>query len=151
MKRISLTELRAKSGQEIGTSSWITIDQSRIDAFADVTDDSQYLHVDPDRAKNEGPFGVTIAHGYLTLSLVTSMIYEVVPQVSEFPTIVNYGINKLRFLAPVPVNSQIRGHIDLMSLKDRARGGAVAEYKVTVEIKGEDHPALVLQTLAMMT
>ena len=139
-------DLKAAVGQELGASDWLEIDQERIDLFADATGDHQWIHVDPDRAA-VGPFGKTIAHGYLTLSLVNLFL----PQILEVRGIsmgVNYGCDKVRFPAPVPVGSRIRGVGQLVAAEE-VKGGAVqATVRVTVEIEGSERPACVVDTIS---
>lgn len=137
---LTLEEMRALVGKKMGTSSWFTIDQKRIDAFADVTEDWQFIHVDPEAAK-ETPFGTTIAHGFLTLSMLSAMVYEM-PVLEGVAMGVNYGFDKVRFLSPVPADARIRGHFTLTAL-DESKPGFVTSYtSVEVEIDGEDKPAL---------
>lgn len=138
--------LLSSVGKDLGTSDWLEIDQTRIDTFADATGDHQWIHVDPDRAK-DGPFGRTIAHGYLTMSLVNLFL----PQIMEVQNVsmgVNYGADKLRFPAPVPVGSRIRGRGELLEAEE-VKGGAIqAKVRVTVEIDGADRPACVVDTIS---
>ena len=134
-------------GQEgkLDTADWLTIDQSRIDAFADCTGDHQWIHVDPVRAK-DGPFGATIAHGYLTLSLVNLFMPQII-EVRRFSAGVNVGMDKTRFLNPVLVGSRIRGTGEIVSVEE-VKGGAIqAVIRVTVEIEGKDKPACVVDTI----
>lgn len=139
-------DLLGKEGTDLGVSDWIEIDQKRIDAFADATDDHQWIHVDPERAK-QGPFGSTIAHGYLTMSLVNRFLPEIV-QVHGISMGVNYGSDKLRFPAPVPVGSRIRGRAELVKAEE-VKGGAIqSTVRVTVEIEGSDRPACVVDTIS---
>jgi acyl dehydratase len=144
--RMSWDALAARVGTEIGTSDWITIDQQMIDAFANTTHDRYFLHVDPVRAAAT-PFGGTIAHGLLTLSLLPMMSYQVCPYVdgARFP--LNYGFNRLRFVAPVPVGSRIRGHFVLRQAEVVALDQRQLLYEVRVEIEGQDRPALVADWL----
>lgn len=137
-------ELRAAAGTKVGASPWITVEQGRIDLFADATDDHQWIHVDAEKA-NEGPFGTTIAHGFLTLSLLPDMIKDVY-RVEGVKMGINYGLNKVRFTSPVPVGSKIRGIIELADVAD-AGGGVQVTNKVTVEIEGSERPALVAEWL----
>jgi acyl dehydratase len=138
-----LDELRAAAGTHIGTSDWVTIDQSRVNLFADATDDHQWIHVDEEKAK-AGPFGGTIAHGFLTLSLLPELLSQVY-RIDGTKMGVNYGLNKVRFTAPVPVGSKIRGVVDLAEVAD-VKGGAVqVTSRVTVEIEGSERPALVAE------
>lgn len=147
------SELHALIGQEVGVSKWIEIDQARINAFADATEDWQFIHVDPEAAK-QTPFGGTIAHGFLTLSLMSAMTYDAVPPLDGVAMGVNYGFDKLRFIAPVPAGSKVRGRFKLLSAEDKgpAPGGVVRwliKHEVTVEIEGSDKPALIAEWLGM--
>jgi acyl dehydratase len=132
-------------GDELGVSDWLTIDQDRIDTFAAATGDHQWIHVDPVKAA-EGPFGSTIAHGYLTLSLVNYFLPQIV-DVQDISMGVNYGTEKVRFPAPVPVGSRVRGRGVLTDVKE-IPGGAQATITVTVEIDGDDKPACVVDTVS---
>ena len=135
-------DLRGKIGAEIGVSSWIDMEQDRIDAFADVTEDWQYIHVDKEKAANS-PFGSTIAHGLLTLALLPRMAAECLPKPDGKSTGVNYGFDQVRFLSPVPAGSQIRGRFVLEDCIEIRPGTHRLITSVTVEIKGQDKPALV--------
>ena len=138
-------DLLGKEGMTLDTSEWLTIEQDRIDAFADCTGDHQWIHVDPVRAK-DGPFGATIAHGYLTLSLVNLFMPQIV-EVRRFSAGVNVGMDKTRFLSPVIVGSRIRGTGEIVSVEE-VKGGAIqAVIRVTVEIEGQDKPACVVDTI----
>jgi acyl dehydratase len=137
-------ELRAAAGSSIGTSDWVTIDQRRIDLFADATDDHQWIHVDAARAE-DGPFGATIAHGFLSLSLLSALIAQVY-EIDGGKMGINYGLNRVRFTAPVPVASRVRGHVELLDVSD-FDGGVQLTTKVTVEIEGAQRPALVAEWL----
>ena len=138
-------DLLGKEGTRLDTAEWLTIDQSRIDAFADCTGDHQWIHVDPVRAK-DGPFGATIAHGYLTLSLVNLFMPQII-EVRRFSAGVNVGMDKTRFLNPVVVSSRIRGTGEIVSVEE-VKGGAIqAVIRVTVEIEGKDKPACVVDTI----
>jgi acyl dehydratase len=137
-------ELRAAVGTQIGTSDWLTIDQKRIDGFADATGDHQWIHVDEEKAK-AGPFGTTIAHGFLTLSL-TPIFGSQAYRVENVKMAINYGLNKVRFTAPVPVGSRLRANYELASVDD-VQGGVQVANKVTIEIEGSDRPACVAETL----
>ena len=140
------SELKGSVGKQLGVSEWLEIDQARIDKFADATGDHQWIHVDPERAK-EGAFGSTIAHGYLTLSLVNKFLPEII-DVRGISMGVNYGSDRLRFPAPVPVNSRVRGSAELIKVED-VKGGAVqSTVRVTVEIEGGERPACVIDTLS---
>lgn len=131
-------------GSELGTSDWLTITQERIDQFADATDDHQWIHVDPERAK-DGPFGATVAHGYLTLSLVNRFLPEIVDVRIKMG--VNYGCDKVRFPAAVPVGSRLRGRGELLDAKE-VSGGIQATIRVTVEIEDGERPACVADTIS---
>ena len=133
-------------GKNLGTSDWLEIDQHRIDQFAEATGDHQWIHVDPDRAK-AGPFGSTIAHGYLTQSLVNHFLPQIV-EVRGIKMGVNYGADRLRFPAPVPVGSRIRGTGELLKVEQTKDGGTQATIRVTVEIEGGDRPACVIDTIS---
>jgi acyl dehydratase len=137
-------ELRAAAGSHLGVSDWMTVDQSRIDMFADATDDHQWIHVDEKRAE-EGPFGTTIAHGFLTLSLLPVLVGQTY-KIEGTKMGVNYGLNRVRFTSPVPVGSKVRGSIDLVEVTDVA-GGVQLTLKVTVEMEGSERPALVAEWL----
>jgi acyl dehydratase len=140
----TLDDLRPLVGTELGSSNWIEIDQARINAFADATDDHQWIHIDPDRAK-DGPFGTTIAHGYLTLSLLAPMWSEIL-HVTNVTTRVNYGLGKVRFPAPVPVGSRIRMTATLAALED-VPGGVQLTVDAVVELEGGVKPVCVAQPI----
>lgn len=135
-------------GQEVGVSRWITVDQARIDAFAEITEDRQFIHIDPERARAT-PFGGTIAHGFLTLSLASAMSYDAVPPLEGVVMGVNYGFDKLRFLAPVPAGARVRGRFRLLSAEDKGGGRWLLKHELTVEIEGGDKPALIAEWLGM--
>jgi acyl dehydratase len=137
-------ELRAAAGSQLGVSDWVTVDQSQIDTFADATGDHQWIHVDEDKAK-DGPFGTTIAHGFLTLSLLPVLISQTY-RIDGVKMGINYGLNKVRFTSPVPVGSKVRGSIELVSVDD-VNGGIQLTNKVTIEIEGSERPALVAEWL----
>jgi acyl dehydratase len=144
---IGLDELRAKVGAEIGLSGWITVDQSRIDGFAELTGDHQFIHVDPVRASAETPFGGAIAHGFLTLSLLSAMAYDALPAIEGTAMGVNYGFNRLRFLAPVPAGASIRGRFRLARLDETRSGEVTSTYDVQIEIEGREKPVLAAEWL----
>lgn len=137
-------------GKEIGVSSWRLVDQQRIDAFADITEDHQFIHVDPARAARETPFGATIAHGFLTLSLLSTFAYEVLPAVEGAAMGVNYGFDKLRFVSPVRSGKRVRGRFRLAEATFRAPTELLSRTQVSVEIEGEDKPALVADWLGLL-
>ena len=140
-----LADLAAMVGREIGVSDWITIEQSRIDAFAEATDDRQWIHVDAARAAN-GPFGATVAHGFLPRSLLPAMSASAF-HVADTHTGINYGLNRVRFPAPVRVGSRLRGHFVLDAFEPIA-GGAQMTVTCTMELEGSDKPACVAESLA---
>lgn len=135
-------------GTEMGVSRWFEINQARIDAFAEITEDRQFIHIDPEAAKAT-PFGGTIAHGFLTLSLASAMTYDAVPPLEGVVMGVNYGFDKLRFLAPVPAGSRIRGRFRLLSAEDKGNGRWLLKHELTVEIEGSEKPALIAEWLGM--
>jgi len=138
-------ELKAAVGKPLGKSEWMEVTQDRINLFADATGDHQWIHVDVERAK-KGPFGAPIAHGYLTLSLVSLFLPQIV-EVRNISMGVNYGTEKVRFPAPVTVGSRIRGSGELVSVED-VKGGVQAVVRVTVEIEGKDKPGCVVDTIS---
>src|SRR3982750_336567 len=137
-------------GQEIGVSPWHLVDQKRIDVYADVIEDHQFIHVDPERAKRETAFGTTIAHGFLTMSLLSIMSYEVMPAIAGTTMGVNYGFDKLRFISPVRSGSRVRGRFGLAEAKLRKPNELLSRAHVMVEIEGEDKPALVAEGLGLI-
>ena len=147
---ITLEAYQTMVGKEIGVSSWHLIDQPRIDTYADVIEDHQFIHVDPERAKRETAFGSTIAHGFLTMSLLSIMSYEVMPVVAGTTMGVNYGFDKLRFISPVRSGKRVRGRFVLAEAKLRKPNELQSRTKVTVEIEGEDKPALVAEWLGLI-
>ncbi|MDQ1187042.1 MaoC family dehydratase [Agrobacterium larrymoorei] len=142
MKDVSLAEVKGLVGTEVGVSDWITVDQAMIDAFARATLDDQFIHTDPERAKAESPFGGTIAHGFLTLSLLSAMNYSALPNIREQTMGINYGFEKITFVSPVKSGARVRGRFTLAEA--RFRGGAMLmmTYDVAVEIENEKKPAL---------
>jgi acyl dehydratase len=145
---ITLEAYQAMVGKEIGVSSWHLIDQPRIDTYADVTEDHQFIHVDPERAK-ETAFGTTIAHGFLTMSMLSVMSYEVMPAIAGTTMGVNYGFDKLRFISPVRSGKRVRGRFVLAEAKLRKPNELQSRTNVTIEIEGEDKPALVAEWLGL--
>jgi acyl dehydratase len=139
-------ELRSAVGRHLGHSDWLEITQERIDEFARATGDHQWIHVDPERAKR-GPFGKTIAHGYLTQSLVNYLLPQIV-EVRGIAMGINYGADRLRFPAPVPVGSKVRAGAELLEVEDTKDGAVQAKIRVTVEIQGSDKPACVIDTIS---
>jgi acyl dehydratase len=145
---VTLTEIKDFVGREVGVSRWFLIDQKRIDAFADCTEDWQFIHVDPEAAQAT-PFKSTIAHGFLTVSMLSAFAYDAVPKVAGVAMGVNYGFEKLRFVAPVRSGAQIRGRFKLEALTPRSGREWQSRMTVTVEIEGEDKPALVAEWLSL--
>jgi acyl dehydratase len=141
----TLAGLQARVGQDIGCSDWLTVDQARIDLFAQATGDHQWIHTDPVRAA-AGPFGATIAHGYLTLSLVPLMAASAFA-IDDVTVAVNYGLNRVRFMAPVKAGSRLRGHFRLLAF-EALDGGAQLTVQVSVEIEGVAKPACVAETVS---
>ena len=144
----TLDELAACAGQEVATSDWIAVTQDRIDRFAEATGDHQWIHVDAERARS-GPFGTTIAHGFLTLSLLPQF-FDTAIRVEHLRMGLNYGLNKVRFIAPVPVDSRLRGRLVLLSCTPIDHGGLQLAWEVTVEREGADKPVCVAESLARL-
>ncbi|EKT84827.1 nodulation protein [Rhodococcus opacus M213] len=142
----TLADLAALEGQSLGTSSWIDIPQQRINTFADATDDHQWIHVDPERAKAESPFGGPIAHGYLTLSLIIPMWDEVLT-VDSVTMAVNYGLNKVRFTNPVPAEGRVRLNATLQSVEELPKGGVQVTVAGQIELEGSERPAVVVEAV----
>ena len=143
---IALADLPRFAGEEIGTSQWLEMDQDRIDRFADATADYQWIHVDAERAAS-GPFGTTIAHGFLTLSLISSFTSEIL-KVEGIARTINYGANRLRFLTPVRPGDKIRSRLEILRVED-FKGGVKVENRSTVEIDGADRPACIVEGIAV--
>ena len=136
-------------GQTLGTSPWQTINQQKINEFADVTGDHQAIHVDPEFAKS-GPFGATVAHGFLLISIVPEMIYPILKEQASDKVWLNYGSNKLRFINPVKVNSEVRIHVTLAKVEEKEAGAHLLQCDVTMEIRGEEKPAFISESLFML-
>ncbi|GIX47612.1 MAG: MaoC family dehydratase [Candidatus Tectimicrobiota bacterium] len=141
-----LEELKRYVGQEIGVSNWLEVTQERINAFADATGDHQWIHVDVERAKRESPYGAPIAHGFLTLSLIPQLVWDIY-KIEGVKMGVNYGLNRVRFPAPVPAGSRIRARAKLLELQE-VEGGVQAVSQVTVEREGHDKPVCVAETVS---
>ena len=137
-------------GTEVGVSAWHLIDQKRIDAFADITEDHQFIHVDPERAKRETPFGTTVAHGFLTVSMLSVFSYEAMPKIAGVTRGVNYGFDRLRFISPVRAGSRLRGRFTLVEARARGADALESRTSVSVEIEGEAKPALVADWIGLM-
>ena len=141
---MNIAQLRSLVGQEAGSSGWLTVDQPMVDAFADITGDQQWIHTDPKRARKESRYGGTIAHGFLTLSLLSRLSREAVEVEGEFGMRINYGLNRVRFSAPVPVGSRIRARLKVQSVDD-IEGGYQIVWLATVDVEGSEKPALVAE------
>lgn len=146
---ISLEQLKSQNGQQVGLSDWLEISQSMIDDFANVTQDLQFIHIDPERAAKT-PFGGTIAHGFLTLSLTSKMV-ESLPAIENMMMMVNYGSEKLRFISPVPSGSRIRGRYVQTKIEEKPNNRFLIHHNITVEIENHPKPALVTDWLTMIT
>ena len=147
-RTLPLDDYRALIGTEVGVSDWILVDQARIDTFAKVTEDYQFIHIDPVAAA-QTPFGTTIAHGYLTLSLCSAFGYQAMPAIEGARMGVNYGLNKVRFMAPVKSGSRVRGRFTLSAIEPRGDSGFQSTVQVIVEIDGEAKPALAAEWLTL--
>jgi acyl dehydratase len=147
---VSLATYQAMVGKEVGVSSWHLVDQVRINVYADVIEDHQFIHVDPERAKRETTFGSTVAHGFLTMSLMSIMSYEVMPVIEGTTMGVNYGFDKLRFISPVKAGKRVRGRFVLAEAKLRKPTELLSRTSVTVEIEGEDKPAIVADWIGLI-
>lgn len=143
---MTLDDLRQQVGKEIGVSAWHEVTQQQIDRFAEISGDHQWIHIDRERAARESPYGTTIAHGFLTVALLSQLINEAVAIEGDFKLRVNYGFNRLRFTGAVPSGARIRGRFALHSLKD-VEGGVEIAWLSTVEVEGRDKPALIAEWL----
>jgi acyl dehydratase len=141
-----IEELKSLVGEELGTSDWVEVTQPRISAFADATEDHQWIHLDSERAKTDSPFGTTIAHGFLTLSLLPFLAAQAYKVEGDFKMGINYGLNRLRFISPVPSGARVRARFTLQAVEDVA-GGVQLAVVATVEIEGGQKPALVAEWL----
>lgn len=149
MPTAPLHEIRSKIGEEIGVSGWLTIDQKRIDEFADATDDHQFIHVDPEAAART-PLGGTIGHGFLSLSMLSRMAADAMLVPDTIKMALNYGLNRVRFIAPVKSGKRIRGRFRLDSVEEKAPGQLLLCHTVTVEIEGEEKPAMTAEWLGLL-
>jgi acyl dehydratase len=150
MPLASLDEIKSKVGTEIGVSDWILVDQDRIDRFAEVTEDRQFIHVDPVRAAAETPFGGTVAHGFLSLSLLSRMGEDAFLQPPNVKLGVNYGFERVRFMSPVKAGKRVRGRFKLVSADERRPGQWRFVHEVTVEIEDEQKPALTVEWIGVL-
>lgn len=146
---LSVDALEGRVGQELGASGWQTVTQGMIDAFAEVTNDHQFIHIDPGRAAAETPFDGTIAHGFLTLSLLSAMAYEALPEVEGRTMGVNYGFDRIRFLLPVRAGSRVRARFHLAEVTRRSAAEIMLRHRVSVEIEGAEKPALAADWLTL--
>ena len=149
MPIVTLEELHSRIGTQVGVSDWITIDQKRIDEFADVTEDRQFIHVDPNAAK-ETMFGGTVAHGFLSLSLLSRMAVDVMLVPDNLKMAVNYGFDRIRFLAPVPVGARVRGIFTLTNVEEKSLGQLLVHHNVMVDIDVTEKPALTADWLSLL-
>jgi acyl dehydratase len=148
--RVTTADLASRVGQPVGVSSWITIEQQHIDQFAQCTGDHQWIHVDVERATKEGPFKGTIAHGFLTLALVAPTVFELLLSRLEIKQALNYGLEKVRFLAPLRAGKRVRNHIKIAAVEDKGGGRTLLTTENTIEIEGEEKPALIAFSQAML-
>ena len=148
MRTVPMPQFQDLVGVDLGVSQWVQIDQQRIDAFADTTEDHQYIHVDPEAARST-PWGKTVAHGYLTLSLVSHFLEETIVAPEGTVMMLNYGSDRVRFLEAVPVDSRVRGSVTMVDLIEKAPGRWLAKHAVSVEIEGVAKPAMVAEPLTM--
>jgi acyl dehydratase len=148
-EQLTLEKLKNSVGKEIAVSGWFEVDQARINTFAECTDDHQWIHVDPVKAK-DGPFKTTIAHGFLTLSLLSHFHFEVKVFPSDIKMAVNYGLNKVRFLNPVPSGSKTRARFKLLSMEEKGHGRILMTLENTIEVQGQDKPAMIAETLTLL-
>ena len=145
----NLATMEAFVGRELGVSGWVTMNQQRIDQFAECTEDHQWIHVDAERAKRDSPLGTTIAHGYLTLAMLAPSTFEVVVKPAGISQALNYGLDRVRFIAPVRAGSRVRNRIKLLAAEDKGGGRMLLTTENTIEIEGETKPALIATALVM--
>ncbi|BAO90931.1 MaoC family dehydratase [Caballeronia cordobensis] len=146
----SMATIDAFVGRELGVSDWVVVDQARIEAFAQCTGDMQWIHVNEERARHESPFGGTIAHGYLTLSLLATLAIEVGLVPADASAALNYGLDKVRFMTPVRSGARVRCRVRLTSVERKGNGRILVKTDSELQIEGEDKPVLIAQTLAMI-
>ena len=150
IKEYSIATIERFVDRELGVSDWVVVDQARIDAFAQCTGDTQWIHVDVERAKRESPFGGTIAHGYLTLSLVASLSIGIGVSPDDASAGLNYGLDKVRFMTPVKAGARVRNRVTLLSVERKGGSRIIVRMANELQIEGEDKPALIAETLAML-
>lgn len=148
---MNLANLHERVGLELGASGWEMLDQARIDRFAECTGDHQWIHVDVERARAESPLHATIAHGYLLLSLIAPTTFEVLTRPLGVAQALNYGLDKVRFLSPVKVDSRVRNRVKVLSVEDKGNGRTLIATENTIEIEGETKPALIASALVLVT
>ena len=150
IKGYSIATIDDFVGRELGISDWVVIDQARINAFAECTGDKQWIHVNEERAKRESPFGGTIAHGYLTLSLLAALAMEIGLIPEDASAGLNYGLDKVRFMTPVRAGARVRNRVTLTSVEKKSGGRVIVKTMNELQVEGEEKPALVAETLAML-
>ena len=150
-KAFSLNNAANLVGEELGISDWIALTQQHINQFADCTGDHQWIHVDVERARRESPFGSTVAHGYLTLSLLAPTVFEVIVKPAGISQVLNYGLDRVRFIAPVKAGSHVRNRIKLVAVENRGNGRVLLTTENTIEVEGERKPALIAIALVMVS
>ena len=150
MSEFTISQLGERIGQELGVSDWVAVDQSRIDNFAACTGDNQWIHVDVERARRESPYGGAVAHGYLTLAMMAPLAMQVGVLPKDAAAGLNYGVDKARFIAPVPAGARVRLRVVLTGLEPKDGGQAIMKTRNTLEVEGSDKPALVAETLAFL-
>ena len=139
----SITEMKKFLGSEVGLSDWVVINQERINKFAKLTEDEQFIHIDPERASKETPFGGTVAHGFLTLSMLVKLAESALPKIIDVKVTINYGFDKIRFIHPVAANSKLRARFILKEVEERSLTQIMTKWDVSVEIKNVERPAIV--------
>lgn len=149
MSERTFEDMAGMAGEPLGTSDWLTITQDMVNTFAECTGDRQWIHVDVERAKRESPFGGPVAHGYLTLSLLASLSMDMDVAPKGTAAVMNYGLDRVRFLAPVPVGARVRLHLKMVSFEPKGPGQHLMKMENTLEIEGVDKPALIAETLGM--
>ncbi|SAK74835.1 MaoC-like dehydratase [Caballeronia calidae] len=150
IEEYSIATIESFVGCELGVSDWVVVDQARIDAFAQCTGDTQWIHVDVERVRRESPFGGTIAHGYLTLSLLASLAIEIGVIPGDASAGLNYGLDKVRFMTPVKAGARVRNRVTLLAAERKGGGRVIVRTMNELQIEGEDKPALIAETLAML-
>jgi len=150
MTELTMSNLRYRVGSELGVSDWMVVDQERINEFAECTGDRQWIHVEVERAKRESPFGGPVAHGYLTLSLIGPLSLDVGVVPADAAAGFNYGLDKVRFLAPVPAGGRVRLRVVLENVEEKRDGQLLVKTKNTIEIENSDKPALIADALALL-